>query len=67
MSSTQITITDPLAVSKKRARVELGDISEDTLDRLIAAGKLEKIQVGPRKVAITWRSILQLVGIGEVA
>ena len=43
MSSTQITITDPLAVSKKRARVELGDISEDTLDRLIAAGKLEKI------------------------
>ena len=42
--------------------MELGDISEDTLDRLIAAGKLEKIQVGPRKVAITWRSILQLVG-----
>jgi hypothetical protein len=57
--------TDPLTVSRKRAAVELGDISEDTLDRLIAAGKLEKIQVGPRKVAIKWASILKL--IGEVA
>ena len=35
--------TGPLTVSRKRAAVELGEISEDTLDRLVAAGKLEKI------------------------
>ena len=52
----------PLTVSRQRAAVELGDCSLDTVDRLVATGKLEKAQVGPRKVAIKYKSILKLIG-----
>lgn len=57
--------TEPLTVSRKRAAEELGNCSTDTVDRLVDAGKLEKVQVGPRKVAIKYQSLLKL--IGEVA
>ena len=52
----------PLTVSRQRAAVELGDCSLDTVDRLVLAGKLEKAQVGRRKVAIKYQSILKLIG-----
>jgi excisionase family DNA binding protein len=45
------TIETPRVSSKKRAAEALG-ISERTLDRMIAAGKLKKIQVSTRRVVI---------------
>lgn len=53
--------TTPLVVSIQRASEEL-DCSIDTIKRLIAAGKLRKVQVSARKVAVTYSSILELVG-----
>ncbi len=51
----------PLTVSKRRAADELA-CSIDTVDRLIETGRLRKAQIGPRKVAVIWRSILDLIG-----
>jgi hypothetical protein len=51
---------EPLTVSKRRASEEL-DCSVDTIDRLIETGRLRKVQVGPRKVSVIWRSIIDLI------
>jgi hypothetical protein len=51
-----------LAVSKKTAAVAL-DCSIDHIERLIGRGILEKIQIGPRKVAIRWSSLERLIGV----
>lgn len=52
---------EPLAVSRQRAAVQL-DVSTDTIDRLVQAGKLDQIKVGVRRVGITWKSLTKLIG-----
>jgi orotate phosphoribosyltransferase-like protein len=47
-----------VVVSKKRAAAAL-DVSVDTIDRLVARGELESVQVSDRRVGVTWRSILK--------
>ena len=49
-----------LAISRNEAARQL-DVSLDTIDRMVARGELEKIQVSTRKVAITTRSLLRLL------
>jgi hypothetical protein len=50
----------PFAVSKNTA-AKLFEVSLDTIERMVARGDLEKIQVSTRKVAITWRSLQKLL------
>ena len=52
-----------LVVSKKGAAKAL-DCSVDTVDRLVARGDLERVQLSPRRVGVTWRSMLKLLERG---
>jgi hypothetical protein len=58
--TTQTQQPQPFAVSRLTAS-KLFDCSLDTIDRLVARGVLEKVQVGPRKVAVTMRSLQKLL------
>ena len=49
-----------LAVSRHEAAHQLG-CSVQHIDDLAAFGRLKKIQLGNRRVAITWASLVQLV------
>ncbi len=51
------------AVSKRKAAEAL-DVSIDTIKRKVSCGELEQIQIGPRRVAITMRSLLKLLPSG---
>jgi hypothetical protein len=53
--------TPPFAVSRVTAAKLYGECSLDTIDRLVASGVLEKVQISPRRVAITWRSLAKLL------
>ena len=50
-----------VALSRRKTAATL-DCSIDHVDDLVNQGLLEKVQIGPRRVAINWRSILKLVG-----
>ena len=45
-----------LAVSRARA-ADLFDCSIDYIDDLLRSGQLERVQIGKRRLAVTWRSI----------
>jgi orotate phosphoribosyltransferase-like protein len=49
-----------LTASIQRTANEL-DCSTDTVERLIADGRLRKVQIATRKVAVSWESILDLI------
>lgn len=62
-----LTFLDPpsprLVVSKKTAAAAI-DVSLDVIKDLVARGELDQVQVSPRRVGITWASLLRLVGRG---
>jgi predicted site-specific integrase-resolvase len=51
----------PLAVSPRKAPKTL-DVSEDTIERLVQAGKLKCVRISARRNGITWKSLRELVG-----
>jgi hypothetical protein len=55
-----VEIHDRLVVTRQRAAHVL-DTSIDSINRMAARGELEKVQLGPRRVGITSRSIIALV------
>jgi excisionase family DNA binding protein len=61
MSLQTPELSPRLAVSRNEAAVQLG-CSLRHIDYLIAQGKLKRVQIGVRKVAVTWPSLLKLVG-----
>ena len=63
MSTTETTERDPLVFSRKRTAREL-DTSVDFVDAAAARGDLERVDLGPRKVGITSRSVRALIARG---
>lgn len=55
-----------LVVSRKTA-AEVLDCSKDHVDDLVRRGDLVKIPLGPKKVGISWPSILKLAQVDEGA
>ena len=53
-----------LVVSQKTAAEAL-DVCVDTIENMVARGKLDRVKVTSRTYGITWRSLQKLVG--EVA
>lgn len=51
----------PFAVSRQTA-AKLYDCSVDHIDDLVDRGQLERIEIGKRRKAITWRSLQKLSG-----
>jgi hypothetical protein len=66
--NVMIDLDEPrrLVVSEKSAAVELG-VSRDTIRRMVARGDLERVQISPRRIGITSRSILKLIDKGAAA
>jgi hypothetical protein len=50
----------PLAVTRKKAAESIG-CSVDHIDHLVSRGRLIRIRIGERRVAIVWSSIQKLV------
>lgn len=42
----------PLAYSLGEVAKQLGDVSRDTVERLIASGRLKTVRVGPRRIVV---------------
>ena len=57
------TDLQPLVVSKKDAAKMIG-VSDDTIDRLVDQGDLDRVQLSTRRVGITYKSLRALAELG---
>lgn len=64
MNVINTAIPLPIALRLPRACAELG-VSRATVYRLIEAGKLTRVHVGSRAVAVTRESLLELLADGQ--
>jgi hypothetical protein len=53
---------EPFAVSRRTAS-KLYDCSIDHIDFLVSSGQLDRVELGARKVGITWQSLKKLVHV----
>jgi hypothetical protein len=51
---------EPFLVSRRTA-AKLYDCSIDHIDFLVSSGQLDRVELGARRVGITWRSLKRLV------